>query len=110
MSWLKDVIVDIAATVLIITAVLTSNTIIGGIVWGYTVLLLFVKLLVLFGDSFRNMMNKANTEAPEWFTHLLYAINSAVLLSFQWWSAGACWMVIWLASYLVQRKLNLKEA
>lgn len=110
MSWLKDVIVDLAATALIIVAVLTSNTILGGIVWGYTVLLLFAKLLVLFGDSFTNMMNKAKNEAPEWFTHLLYAINTGVLLSFQWWYAGACWAVIWLSSYLAQRKLNTKEA
>ncbi len=110
MSWLKDVLVDLAATVLIIAAVLTSHTILSGIVWGYTVLLLFVKLFVLFGDSFSNMINKAKTGAPDWFTHLLYALNTGLLLSFQWWYAGACWATIWLSSYLTQRKLDRQEA
>ncbi len=110
MSWLKDVLVDLAATALIIAAILTSHSILSGIVWGYTVLLLFVKLLVLMGDSFSNMINKAKTKAPDWFTHLLYALNTGLLLSFQWWYAGACWAVIWLSSYLTQRKLDRQEA
>jgi hypothetical protein len=110
MSWLRDVIVDIAATALIIATVLTSNSILSGIVWGYTGLLLFVKLLVLFGDDFMNIMNKANNDAPEWFVHFLYATNTGVLLYFQWWYAGACWAVIWITSYLAQRKLNQKTA
>lgn len=110
MSWLKDVIVDIAATALIIAAVLTSNSILSAIVWGYTALLLFVKLLVLIGDDFMNIMNKANNEAPQWFSHLLYAANTSVLLFFQWWYAGACWAAIWMLSYLAQRKLNQKTA
>lgn len=108
MSWLKDVIVDLAATALIIAAVLTSNAIITGIVWGYTGLLLFVKLLVQFGDSFLNIMNKAKTEAPEWFSHLLYGTNTVVLLFFQWWYAGACWAAIWILSYLTERKIKQK--
>lgn len=108
MSWLKDVIVDLLATGVIIAAVLTSNTIVSGLVWGYTGLLLFTKLLVYFGDGFMNMMNKANTSAPNWFTHLLYAINTGTLLAFQWWYAGVGWAVIWLISFLTQRKLDQK--
>lgn len=108
MSWLKDVIVDLVATALIIIAVLTSNTVIGVIVWGYTGLLLFVKLLVQFADDFLNIVNKAKTKAPEWFSHLLYAINTGVLLGFQWWYAGACWAAIWGLSYLTQRKIHRK--
>lgn len=106
MSWLKDVIVDLLATAAIIAAVLTSNTFLSGIVWGYTGLLLLLKLLVYFGDGFMNMMNKANTSAPDWFTHLLYAVNTGALLAFQWWYSGISWGIIWLLSYLIQRRIN----
>ena len=110
MSWLKDVIVDIAATVVIIVTVLTGNSIFGGIVWGYTGLLLLAKLIPLLGDGFQYMMKKSKTDAPEWFSHLLYAANTGFLLYFQWWYAGTGWVVIWLLSYLTQRKLDAQTA
>jgi len=106
MSWLKDVIVDIAATILIIVAVFLSQPLLSGLIYGYTGLLLIVKLFVLFGDSFSSLASKAKTEAPEWFSHLLYAINTGVLLTFEWWYTGIAWAVIWLISYLAKRKLN----
>ena len=106
MSWLKDVIVDIVTTLVIIAAVLFPNAILSGIVWGYTGLMLLVKLIVVWGDGFRNLMKKSKTEAPEWFSHLLYAINTGLLLGFQWWYAGAGWALIWLLSYLTQRQLD----
>lgn len=108
MDWLKDVIVDIFATAVIIVTVLISNSILAGIVWGYTGLLIMVKFLALTGDSFLNLMNKSKSEAPEWFSHLLYAINTIALISFEWWYAGAGWLLIWIISYLTQRKLEKK--
>lgn len=110
MSWLKDVIVDIVATILIISAVLTENTIVTGIVWGYTGLLLLVKSLVLIGNDFLNIVDKAKTEVPQWFTHLLYALNTGVLLLYEWWYAGACWLLIWIFSYMAQQKLKKQAA
>lgn len=110
MDWLKDVIVDLIATAVIIAAVLTSHTILSWLVWGYTGLLLLVKFIVLIGDSFHNLINKAKTKAPEWFSHLLYAINTGMLLAFHWWYAGAGWAIIWGFSYLTQRKLERKAA
>jgi hypothetical protein len=110
MSWLKDVIVDITATLVIIAAVLFPNVIINGIVWGYTGLMLLVKLIVIWGDGFRNLMKKSKTTAPQWFSHLLYAINTGILLGFQWWYAGAGWALIWLLSYLTQKKLDEQSA
>lgn len=110
MGWLKDVIVDLIATAIIIATVLTSNTALAWLVWGYTGLLLFVKLLVVIGDDFLNLINKSKSEAPEWFSHLLYAINTGALLVFQWWYAGAGWALIWGFSYLTQQKLKQRSA
>lgn len=106
MSWLKDVIVDILATSVIIAAVLIEHPLLTGLVWGYTGLLLFVKFIVLIGDDFLNMMNKTKTEAPPWFSHLLYAANTGVLFYFQWWYAGLGWGLIWILSHLTQRKIE----
>lgn len=110
MPWLKDVVVDILACITIIIAVFWVNPIISWLVWGYTGLLLFVKLLVFVGDDFLNLANKAKTEAPQWFSHLLYAINTLVLLYFTWWYAGSAWALIWLLSYLTQRKIGKQKA
>ena len=104
MPWLKDVVVDIAATLLIILSVILENSFLSGILWGYTGLLLVVKLIVYAGDDFLNLMNKTKTEAPQWFSHLLYAANTIVLLIFGWWYTGGGWALIWLISYLTQRK------
>ncbi|HKK45486.1 MAG TPA: hypothetical protein VJ964_08185 [Balneolaceae bacterium] len=109
MTWLKEVIVDIAATILIIIGVFINQSILTGIILAYTGLLLITKLIVYFGDNFLNMMNKAKSNAPHWFTHMLYAINTAILLIFRWWYAGAGWAVIWGISYLTQRKLDQRQ-
>ncbi len=109
MSWLKDVIVDITACLVIIVAVFWEHSILSGLVWGYTGLLLLVKFLVFVGDDFLNLMNKAKTDAPQWFSHLLYAINTTALLYFAWWYAGIGWALIWLLSYLTQRKIAVQQ-
>lgn len=108
MSWLKDVIVDILATLLIILTVLSNQYFLEVIVLGYTALLLAVKLVVVIGNDFMHVISKAKSEAPEWFGHLLYGINTLILLSFQWWYTGVAWAVIWLLSYLTQQKINAK--
>ncbi|WP_138429711.1 hypothetical protein [Fodinibius saliphilus] len=106
MSWLKDVIVDIIVTATIITTVLVEHSFLFWLLWGYTGLLLFVKLFVLIGDDFLNMMNKAKTEAPKWFSHLLYAINTGTLTYFQHWYLAGGWLLIWGLSFLTQRKID----
>jgi len=110
MTWLKEVVVDIVATILIIIAVFINQPVLTGIILGYTGLLLITKLIVYFGDSFLNMMNKSKTSAPDWFSHMLYAINTGMLFIFNWWYAGAGWVIIWGLSYLTQRKVDQRTS
>jgi len=110
MSWIKEVVVDIIATILIIIAVFVNHPILTGIIVGYTALLLVTKLIAYSGDSVLNMMNKSKTNAPNWFSHMLYAINTGVLLTFKWWYAGAGWAFIWGISYLTQRKIDQRTS
>lgn len=106
MDWLKEVVVDIITCLLIIIAVLINNSILNGIVIAYTALMLLIKVLVYFGGDTLNLMKKTQTSAPPWFPHLLYGINTGILFAYQWWYIAMAWALIWLFSYLIQRKLE----
>ena len=108
MSWLKDVLVDISTTILIVVAVYIHLPLLNGIIIGYTILMLIIKFVAYWGESFTSLMSKSQTAAPELFSHLLYAINTGTLLLFGWWYTGTAWALIWLVSYLTQQKLDSK--
>lgn len=110
MDWLKDSLVDIIVTIIIITAVIAESPWINGVVWGYTGILLFAKAIILFGDNALNLLNKTKTDAPLWFSHLLYGTNTVVLMVFTWWYTGVAWAAIWTLSYLAQRKLEQRKS
>lgn len=109
MSWIKEVIVDLAVTVFIIAAVLLSDPWMKYIIWAYTGIMLITKTIVLSSDNFMQIVDKSKNNAPDWFAHLLYAVNTLVLLFFSWWYAAAGWAIIWLFSYLTQRKLKARR-
>lgn len=109
MDWLKDVVVDIIATLAIVLSVIVGHPVLTVIIWIYTSLLLIVKLIVLVGDDFLNIMNKANTEAPKWFSHLLYALNTGLLFYADHLYLGAGWTLIWVISFITQQQLDAKN-
>lgn len=106
MNWIKEVIVDIAATLLILVAVIFTDTWMKWLIWAYSGILLFAKTIILFGDSFLQLINKTKTNAPEWFSHLLYATNTGLFLYARWWYLAGVWAAIWILSYLAERKLK----
>ncbi|MFH5833998.1 hypothetical protein ACG2F4_08650 [Halalkalibaculum sp. DA3122] len=108
MPWLKDVLVDITVTLFIFAAVFLDTSWMRWIIIGYTALMVLVKSVVLAGDRSLQLIRKTKTEAPGWLFNLLYAVNTGVLLYGSWWYTATGWLVIWILSYLAQRKL--KEA
>lgn len=110
MSWLKEVIVDIAVSVFIVASALYGLLWMQWIVWIYTGIMLLTKGIVLMGDNVLQLMSKTRTNAPEWFSHLLYAINTGVLFYIGWWYAATGWALIWLFSFLAQRRLKKQYA
>lgn len=110
MHWLKDSIVDILVTIFIVIAVFLEAPILSGIIIGYTLVLLIAKGVILIGDDTLNLLNKTKTEAPVWLSHLLYGMNTVVLLYSGWWYTGAGWAVIWALSYMAQRKLDRRKS
>jgi uncharacterized membrane protein YecN with MAPEG domain len=106
MNWIKDVLTDIIVTIVIVIAVFFPQNILTGIILGYSILMLIAKLVVYFGDFQLQMMRKVQNDAPEWFSHVLYAINVIALLASQWWYTGSIWIAIWIMSWLTQHEIN----
>lgn len=108
MSWIKDVLVDIIVSLFIIAAVFFDLSWMEWIIFGYTAILLLAKVIVLAGDNALQLIRKTKTAAPDWFNHLLYAVNTCVLFYAQWWYIAGGWVLIWLFSYLTERKLKAR--
>lgn len=104
MHWLKDVIVDICVTVFIAAAFWLADPWMWWVIAIYTGLLLIAKSIVLTGDGFLSRSQKSQ-QAPEWFLHLLYAVNVVLLGLAGWWYLMAAWCLIWLFSFLGLRKI-----
>ena len=105
MHWLKDVTVDILVTLFIAVAIWLGEVWLWWVIAVYTLLMIIAKSVVLWGDGFLSRAQKSQN-APEWFLHLLYGINVALLAYAGWWYLLGGWVVIWILSFLGQRKIN----
>ena len=104
MSWLKHVILDLAVTALIIFAVATQLEWARWIVLIYTALLIVLRVGGLFGRGGTAGLKLQPTGVPILFYHLLYAVNVAALALGRWWLLAGLWLLIWILSYIQQRK------
>lgn len=109
MNWLKEVIVDLIVTLFIIIGVFLKTSWMWWVILGYTGIMVLAKIVVLAGDSSLQLIRKSQTSAPDWFSHLLYAVNSVSLLYANWWIAAGGWIFIWVFSYLARRKLKAAQ-
>lgn len=103
MKWLNEVIVDIMVTLFIAASIWLGDIWMWWVIVVYTGLLLIAKGVVLTGDGFLSRAQKSQ-QVPDWFLHVLYAINLVLLAYAAWWYLFAAWCLIWLFSYLGQRK------
>lgn len=104
MNWIKHVLVDCAATALIVFASLTDAGWARWIVLVYTPLMLVLKALALLLTGFMHLAKPRGEAPPPWFLHGLYAANVAVPLLTQWWLVGGGWALIWILSVAAERK------
>ncbi|ARA93569.1 hypothetical protein AWN76_010625 [Rhodothermaceae bacterium RA] len=110
MRWFKHVLVDVAATGLIVFAALTGAGPARWIVLVYTPLMLVLKVLALFLGGLLHLARPQGEAPPPWFLHGLYAVNVVAPLLAQWWLIAAGWALIWLLSALAERKASLRTA
>jgi len=106
MKWINDVLLDLIVTISILIGVIFNIQWLIYIIIGYTILMLIAKSLVLFGGSFLQLMKKTSTNAPLWFSHLLYAANVVALLVTGHYYTGGMWILIWLFSYITHLKTH----
>lgn len=105
MSWLKEIIVDILVTFFIAVAFLLNDPWMWWVIAVYTALLLIAKGAALTSSGLLRQSRKSQ-QAPEWILHVLYAVNVILLGLASWWFLMAGWVLIWLLSYLAQRKVQ----
>jgi hypothetical protein len=107
MKWMKNVIVDIFVSGVIVAAVLLKIEWLTIVVIAYTILMLVLKLMAVVSDPFMKSVKTgkaATVEAPLWFISVLYAFNVLVLMAFGWYYTATQWVLIWLFSWIAFKK------
>lgn len=98
MHWLKDVIIDIAITVVILAYAIGQPQWAWWIIVIYSSLMLLLKGAALSSPMLSGMSTKKGQEVPFWFYHILYAVNVFALLTQRWYLMAGVWAAIWILS------------
>ncbi len=106
MNWLKQVVVDLLITGVILITALQNLPGLEILLAIYTALLLFIKLFCWLNEGILKRLKRGATAAPDWFYHVLHAANVVLLAGTQRWAMGLTWLSIWLVSWLISRKLQ----
>lgn len=101
-NWIKDAILDILSLLIIAIYALTLNNVLEIIIWVYSALLLFSKLLFLSTNFFQIKASK--TSVPEYIYHLIYIASILALLYAHNYYLSGLWAIIWILSALPKLK------
>jgi hypothetical protein len=101
MEWIKQIVVDLFALVVIAIAVFYEYTVLTYVVYVYTALMVLARLFSLLSNNFRAITEKKVSEAPLWVYHIIYLASSAILIYGQWYVTGAGWIFIWISAIIV---------
>lgn len=107
MTWIKNAIIDIAITAVIIAYALTLATWSWWIIAIYTPLMVLLKVFALSGAA-SSVQRKAD-DVPSWFYHVLYATNVVLLLTASFYYAAIGWAAIWILSSVAESKSRPKK-
>lgn len=106
MQWLRQIIVDLLAIVVIALAVFYDADILTYVVYIYTCLMVVARTFALFSENFRSITKKNVSEAPLWVYHVIYLLSVLILAIGQWYVTAAGWIYIWaVAAYIHKQKL-----
>lgn len=104
MDWLKEIVVDLFALIVIAFTVFYDQIILTYVVYTYTVLMVLARLFSLLSENFEAITQKKVSQAPIWVYHLIYAVTIAVLLVGEWYITAAGWGFIWLSAVIAHKK------
>lgn len=102
MRWLKNVVVDIAATILVVFTVVSALEWAYWLLAVYTGFMVIVKIIGLLGPAVKS--KKTDETPPDWFYHVLYAVNVIVLAYGKYWLLAGGWGLIWVLSIVYKRR------
>ena len=107
MHWLKQIVVDILATLVIALVVFfDSSIVLEYVVYVYTGLMVLARSFTLFSQNFRAITRKQVAEAPAWVYHLLYLLNTSFLIIGAYYITSAGWVFIWFVAAYVHKRQN----
>jgi len=102
MHWLKQIAVDILATIVIALVVFFDTVaLLEYVVYIYTSLMVLARAFTLFSQNFRSITKKKVNEAPVWIYHLLHFLNVVFLTAGAFYITAAGWVFIWGVAYYV---------
>lgn len=105
MQWLKQIVVDILATLVIALVVFfDSSPVLEYVVYIYTGLLVLARFFSLVSQNFRAITKKRVAEAPTWIYHLLYFLNTFFLIIGSYYITSVGWVFIWFVAAYVHKK------
>lgn len=108
-KWLKNIAVDILATAAIALLVFYPSFILEIVVYIYTGLMALARSITLFSKNFRDITKKKVDEAPVWMYHLLYFLNTLLLLIGTYYVTAVGWIFIWgVATFVYMKSTNKK--
>lgn len=99
--WLKEILLDLVVTVIIVLAALPALTWARWIVMVYTPFMLLLKVGALLAAPH---LPRTRRQTPEVVFHGLYGLNVLALLVGRWWWMAAAWGVIWILSVAIERR------
>jgi hypothetical protein len=106
MKWLKYATIDLVVTAAILIAAFQSLPWLEILLTIYAAILIFLKLFSLLNEGILRRIKREALAVPDWFYHLLYALNVTTLSASQHWELGLLWLVVWLLSWQTSRKLR----
>ena len=109
MKWLKQVILDLVITVLILVATILNPVWAMWIVVVYTPIMLLMKVFSVFGTGITAKIKQTDAAVPTWFWHSLYAVNTVALLFAGWWITGTQWALIWILSIVAEARTRARK-
>lgn len=107
MQWLKQIAVDLLATLVIAIVVFFDTAILEYVVYIYTGLMVLARAATLFSGNLRVITEKKVSEAPPWVYHLLYFLNTGLLVLGEFYFTASGWVFIWIvATYVYYQSKN----
>jgi hypothetical protein len=104
MEWVKQIIVDLFALIIIASAIFYEQIVLTYVVYVYTFLMVAARLFSLLSSNFRAITEKKVSEAPIWVYHLIYGVTIALLIFGGWYVTAVGWLFIWISAVIAHRK------